>query len=523
MRLLERFLPPLLLSFLGGVFLASVGVTPPWLLPLFGFFALLFLLLSMVERTLRVFMVTVLFVGLSLGVLRFTSWDAIPNDPILQSAIGSRVTLEGVVTDEPDVRETKTHLAVSVSLLRAASTTQPVSGNIIVFADRYPEYRYGDQLVLEGALRVPEPFAKEDGTMFDYPAYLKGKGIRYQMSYASITQTGKDEGHPVIAALLAIKHTFSGAIDRALPSPESALLSGLLLGGKQSLGAEWIERFQTAGIIHIVVLSGYNMSIVAEWLVVAFRFLGFFGSLSVGALGIVLFALMTGAGATVVRAAILALLVLLAKATGKTSEMGRALLFAGATMVAVNPSLLSFDPSFQLSFLASLGLVFVAPILDTRIGLWKGSRLWREVLISTLATQVTVLPLLLFQTGMLSLVALPANLLVLPLIPLSMLLGFLAGVGALLFPFLASLFGAPVFLPLAFIFVVAEYAAQIPYAAVPFSLSAFWTFLCYGVLLWWVIRERSRMTSAVPQTVPSLALPPLGSPEPGACDKKETQ
>jgi competence protein ComEC len=343
------------------------------------------------------------------------------------------------------------------------------------------------------------------------------------MSYASITQTGKDEGHPVIAALLAIKHTFSGAIDHALPSPESALLSGLLLGGKQSLGAEWIERFQTAGIIHIVVLSGYNMSIVAEWLVVAFRFLGFFGSLSVGALGIVLFALMTGAGATVVRAAILALLVLLAKATGKTSEMGRALLFAGATMVAVNPSLLSFDPSFQLSFLASLGLVFVAPILDTRIGLWKGSRLWREVLISTLATQLTVLPLLLFQTGMLSLVALPANLLVLPLIPLSMLLGFLAGVGALFFPFLATLFGAPVFLPLAFIFVVAEYAAQIPYAAVPFSLSAFWTFLCYGVLLWWVIRARSRMTSAVPQTVPSLALPPLGSPEPGACDKKETQ
>jgi competence protein ComEC len=491
MSRVHRWIIPLFLSFLSGVFLASIFSVPFWLIGFAAFLALLCALLFLVERGANVLLVVACCVGISIGMLHYTLWNTRSDDPHLQRSIGQRVVVRGVISDEPDVREGKTHLTVTLSLLRSSTESHEVQGKLIAFADRYPEYHYGDEILLTGTLAAPQVFQTDSGRVFDYPQYLKGKGIRYQMSFASIEQVGEEKGNSIIAELLAVKQRFTSALELALPSPESALLSGLLLGGKQSLGVTWIERFQQAGIIHIVVLSGYNMTVVAEWLVVAFRFLGFAASLSIGALGIVLFAIMTGAGATVVRAAILALLVLLAKVTGRVSEMGRALLFAGVVMVAVNPSLLCFDPSFQLSFLASLGLVYVSPIFERWISIGKRHQIFREVLISTLATQVTVLPLLLYQTGMLSLVALPVNLIVLPLIPLSMLLGFLSGVGTLLLPSLATLFGLPVYLPLSFIFTIADLAARIPLAVVPITLSASVVALSYIALVVFVMRDRS--------------------------------
>jgi competence protein ComEC len=161
----------------------------------------------------------------------------------------------------------------------------------------------------------------------------------------------------------------------------------------------------------------------------------------------------------------MAIIVLLAKATGRTYDMGRALLLAGTAMVLHDPGILLFDPSFQLSFLASLGLVLVSPVLERRMRLFRNSPVVREVLVSTLATQILVLPILLYQTGMLSVIALPMNLIVLPLIPISMLLGFFAAVFAMIVPWLAFLFGLPVYLPLHFIMEAARYASLVPYAA----------------------------------------------------------
>ena len=249
------------------------------------------------------------------------------------------------------------------------------------------------------------------------------------------------------------------------------------------------------------------MTLVSEWLVVAFRRLGFSGSLSAGAIGIVLFAVMTGGGATVMRAAIMAVLVLLAKATGRNYDMGRALLFAGTLMVIRNPSILLFDPSFQLSFLASLGLIFVSPIVERRTTLFKKFPMWREVFVSTLATQVMVLPLLLSQTGMFSLVALPVNLIVLPAIPLTMLLGFMSAVLTLILPSLGAIASYPAYALLSWILSVADYASRIPYAAVAVtSVTPSITFFLYVllVLLIWYEQHLARARRAQAPGAPPL-------------------
>ena len=502
MHLTARILPPLFLAFLVGVFAASFLPIPIWALWSGVLLAASCLCAYSIRPRITMIFLAVVFLGLTLGCGRFLLWRDAKADAFVNGEVGSQVTISGVVVDEPDVRENNTHLTIAFKKI-LNSFPQDVSGTALVLVPRYPEYNYGDVVTLKGKLEYPKSFTEADGRIFDYPAYLRTKNIRYQMRYPGVLVTSHGQGSIITAALFNIKHTFIHAISEVLPEPHNSLLAGLLLGGKQSLGATWLMRFRIAGIIHIIVLSGYNMTIVSEWLVVLFRGLGFYGSLSVGGTGIVLFAMMTGGGATVMRAAVMSLLVLLARATGRTYAMGRALLVAAALMVALNPSILAFDPSFQLSFLASLGLIFVSPILARKITLLKASPMWHEILISTSATQIVVLPVLLYQTGMLSLVALPVNLLVLPLIPLTMLLGFMAGVTALLFPllpWLGFIVALPAHILLSWILNVAHAASVIPYASLSLSFSPTAVFVFYAVIAFWIWRESNVLREAA-QTI----------------------
>ncbi len=469
MSFFQRYFVPVLIAFLGGIFFSSFVVFSIWSVSFLLLLTVALLLLFFVfGKNPSILVVVVCMFGLLVGIARFSLWEQAPMDPRLDAHIDSTIMLIGMVRDEPDVREANTHLTMLLSARVTDTSSEPVFGTLRLTVPRYPEYHYGDVLELSGKLSLPKTFTEDDGRVFDYPAYLRSKGIRYQMAFAMVKRRDEGKGNTIVATLFHIKEKFIVALGSVLPEPHGALMGGLLLGGKQSLGNDWTERFRVVGIIHIVVLSGYNMTIVATSLVKFFRFLGFFKSLSIGALGIVLFAIMTGGGATVIRAAIMALIALLARATGRTADMGRALLLAAALMVLHNPSILAFDPSFQLSFLASLGLVFIVPLIER----WKlvcAFRKWptfHEILASTLGTQIAVLPLLLHQTGMLSLVALPANLLVLPLIPITMFLGFIAGLVALVSSSAGFFFALPSYLALSWILNVADIAARIPFAAV---------------------------------------------------------
>jgi competence protein ComEC len=151
-------------------------------------------------------------------------------------------------------------------------------------------------------------------------------------------------------------------------------------------------------------------------------------------------------------------------------------------MLLFNPLLLVHDPGFQLSFLATLGLILLHPLIECRLGFVRPSML-RDILASTLAAQIAVLPLLLYQTGLLSLVAVPANLLVLPLVPLAMLLAAIAGVLSLLMPMFAPLFGFPAYLVLSYTIGIARLSADFPLASIGVPSFPFvFVVLAYGAL-----------------------------------------
>lgn len=386
----------------------------------------------------RVFLVAILVFGLALGFMRIAVDDLKISDIILDEYLGVNVVVEGVVINEPDIRETHTRITVEIDTIfdDALSPTT----NMIFSVDRFPQFTYGDRIAFVGELTKPENFETDNGRIFDYVNFLAKDNIHYTIPFPETVFVNGGEGNPIKEKLFALKNAWLHKVSERIPDPESSLLGGLVVGAKQSLGEQLEEDFRKTGIIHIVVLSGYNVTIVAEAIMRALAFLPMAASASVGVIAIILFAIMTGASATIVRASIMALLVVIARATGRTSEVTHALFIAAFFMVLHNPLIVLYDPSFQLSFLATIGLIYLAPLIEKHFKLVPTRWQLREFAVATIATQLFVLPLLLFMTGEFSLVALPVNLLILIFIPITMLFGFLAGTigflsSSLAFPF----------------------------------------------------------------------------------------
>ncbi|MEK7080118.1 MAG: ComEC/Rec2 family competence protein, partial [Patescibacteria group bacterium] len=212
-------------------------------------------------------------------------------------------------------------------------------------------------------------------------------------------------------------------------------------------------------------MSGYNVMIVAEAVLKTARRLPKHIAASIAGVAILLFVLAAGGGASAVRAGLMAGVALFARATGRTYDALRALIAIFVLMLLLNPALLVSDTGFQFSFVAALGLILGTPLVEPRL-MFIHNALLREVVATTIAAQVFVLPLLLYQTGNLSLVALPANILVLPTVPLAMLLSAIAGFVALLVPVAATIVGAPAFVVLWYITSMASWPAALPLAQV---------------------------------------------------------
>lgn len=398
------------------------------------------------------------FVG---GIARFELMEYMNPSSQFVDHVGSKISLTGVVVAEPEQTAKSARLVVKVSGER-----------ILVSTDRYADIGYGDEVTFTGKLQKPESFETEFGRTFNYPGYLAVRDIFYTVSFAQVEVLGTNQGNVVLEKLFAVKSKFLASMQTYIPEPEVGLGAGLLLGVKSGLGEELEDDFRTTGIIHIVVLSGANIMLVVIFVMYMLGLvLPVRSRAVVGVVAIALFALLVGLSATVVRASIMAALILLALLLGRKYDIVRALVFAGGVMIMINPLLLVYDVGFQLSFLATLGLIVVAPQFETILsGVSPWFRL-KEFFIATLATQIAILPLLLFQIGQFSVVSLVVNMLVLPTVPLAMLASFVTGLLGFILPALATLTGVVAYGFLAYIILIATWFANLPFAA--FAVPAF--------------------------------------------------
>lgn len=455
-------------------FVAGLGLA----LIIFGYFNL---------SSRKIFLSAALFlIFVSVGILRFHIKDIQQEKQILDNFVGQEVEVLGTISAEVEQRQSTQRIIMDAESITLRGENYGITSKILVSTEFYPEFQYGEEIKVVGEIEKPENFITDIGREFDYINYLKKDSIFYTMSFAEVESIG-DSKRNLKSGILSIKEKFLNSIEKVVPKPESALLSGLLLGVKESLGKDLEQAFIDTGLIHIIVLSGYNVTIIAEAVIKTLSFLSVTAGIYVGGIFIILFAIMTGGGATIIRASIMALLALIARATGRRYEITRALLLAAMVMILHNPYILVFDISFQLSFLATLGLIYMAPIFEKLFKFMPTFLGLREITAATFGVQVFVLPFILYKIGNLSVVAPITNLLVLPLIPATMFYGFLTGLFGLLSGILAAPFGFITFILLKFEIFIVELFAGFSFASLTVSRFPFvLVLICYALIFWWI-------------------------------------
>lgn len=475
-----------------------------------------------------------IFLVLLAGVMRF--WWANPDvttqDLLFYNDREERVVLRGMIVVEPDVRAQMIKLTVGVQEIAIGGSGQAgvpdfreVKGRVLVNLSRYPEYNYGDFLELTGFLETPPEF--ED---FSYKNYLARYNVYSIMNRARVKVLDQGQGNGFLAGIFWIKAGFEGVLNRIFPEPYASFTGGLLLGSRRGIPESLMEKFNITGLTHIIAISGYNITLVIVFMTGLLRGFSRRVSVPLASVAIIVFTILVGASAAVVRAAIMGVLGLIAIWVGRKSQVTLTILVAAFFMVAWNPKILVYDVGFQLSLAATLGLVYISPYFEE----W-GKRVFRgavrsEVVLSapaagkssgekssapapggtvqgkssapgafasaikegilmTLSAQVTSLPIILLNFGRLSVVSPLANALVVGLIPMAMffgfgagLLGVLAGILAI-FWYLALAVGYGAWFFLELIIQLVGWFAKIPYASVDVVGVQSWMVIVYYLAL----------------------------------------
>jgi competence protein ComEC len=250
------------------------------------------------------------------------------------------------------------------------------------------------------------------------------------IAFPEISSIEHGGGNIVKRSLLKIKEKLYSIMRSLFASDKGALLGGLLFGITRDMSDAFLEAMRKSGTTHLVALSGYNILIIVKLVNHAFReWIGRKVSFTLTVIFITSFVLMVGGEASIVRAAIMGALLLIAEQSARPYTTRYAITWAAAIMVLIEPTAVLYNIGFQLSFASLLGIVYLGPALYKFIKRKKREEKSRsmlmEITITTIAAQASVAPLLIAHFETVPLIAFPANITILPAIPITMAIGFI--------------------------------------------------------------------------------------------------
>lgn len=411
-----------------------------------------------------------------LGAIRYTI--ALPPTEWKQTDLAfynerGSMLLIGNVIHPPEQRDRTMHIRLSVTRVRVANVWHEVTGIALVQAPRETDARYGDQLQLFAEPKTPPVF--ED---FSYKDYLARQGIHSLVRYYGNARIlARDQGDPFFAALYDFRNRAHVTLQAIFPEPAASLLAGILLGIEAGIPRDVRDAFSATNTAHIVAISGFNISIIAGVLLqFARRIVGAKRATVIVILGLAMYTLLVGAGPSVVRAAIMGSLTVIALRLNRPGAASNALAIAALAMLVHNPFAL-FDVGFQLSFLATLGLIlYVTPLsawFENVFARWTSNERAQQIVgvlndsfIVTLAAQITTTPLIVFTFHRLSLVGLLANFIILPAQPAVMILGGIATLVAMVVQPIGQVIAWIAWAFLQFTISVVQFTARLPFASI---------------------------------------------------------
>lgn len=536
-------LPTLAAPFIVGLVLGARWDIPLGAMTLFLAASLLLAALSFSIR--RSLLPALALMALLLGMLRAGSAEP-PGAELRPYHDMPRTELRGVVMDDPTGSGSALTFRLSTERIRSSANPRwmEVSGDVRVTARvpatlagsrEAPFIRYSDRLALTGSLETPDHFG-----VFDFPAYLESQGIGTVMRFPETELIGEDGGSPFYRWLYSLRSEMARAMSSVIPEPQASFGQTILLGIRDGVPDSLNEDFRRAGTAHLLAISGLHVGILLALSISASEFL--VGRrrqlyLVLPLLAIWVYALISGASDSAIRAAMMGTVYVAAIAVGRPRSLIPALALAAALMAALEPRVLT-RVSFQLSFAAMMGIAIYYEVLSDRIEEWIGLGPEREdwwaaslrglagAVGVTVAATLATAPLAMFYFERVSLVGLPATLLSMPALPLVLvahgataLLGTLSETAAMPFGWIAWILSG-------YVTGVASLFAGLPMASVEtgelahlfvwayYSVMTGIVVLLYSPIRWRRPRLRfpsERWNTSIPWQIPVLALVVAGA------------
>lgn len=404
-----KFLIGVCLSFAAGVGFASMRILPMiWLTVLIGSCVSVFGVSYFVKNN-KVAVSACFALAFLFGIYRLqASVKSGEYENLIRE--NQKQELEAYIVEDVDMRLDKQLVTVE---------PKGYSQRLLLTLPLSQKYFYGDWVLVKGKITK----AKESQD-FDYGKYLERYNVYGLMYYPEVIVLKNSKQSFMKERLLQIKYAFAKRLDELYGEPQKSLLLGILIGARKTLPAGVVEDFKMTGTSHIIAVSGFNISIIINSLFGLAYIIGRRASFWVSLLVIVSFVVITGGSASVIRAAIMGSMLLIASMSFRQYMATGAIICAGAFMLLENPKIVAIDVGFQLSFLATLGIVYFLPLFEKITGCIP--KLWgiKTMLLGTVSAIVATLPVLLFHFGTLSVVAPITNILVLPVVGVVMALGF---------------------------------------------------------------------------------------------------
>lgn len=424
----------------------------------------------------------VIGVGFLVGFVRiaFTFPSFGPEDVAFYRDVPQALHVGGTVLGEPEIRNDAQYVMIGAHQLEDFH----VEGKILVKLWRFPEYQYGDRLMLYGRLQKPAEFES-----FSYANYLAKDQVYAVMYSPSVRLLEESPAIDGWSLVFGLKNSIRDRIETLFEEPGASIVLGLLLGMRSSIPQSLLDAFQRSGLTHILAISGYNITLLITIVGLLLHSFGRRFRFVMIWMAIAFFAVLTGLSASVVRASIMGALTVFTLSQGRKTDGILVLLLSGFFMVFMSPRILLWDVSFQLSFVSTLGLMTLMPIFEE-----YGKnlpKLLSESLMVTLAATVFTAPIVLYHFGTFSLISPFANVIFLPLIPLIMLFSFAALVSSLVFDPLAFVWMGVCWFLLFLLIEGVQVVASIPLAFVEIPTFPWWAVGLYYLFLWRFISSRT--------------------------------
>ncbi|MFH1457329.1 MAG: ComEC/Rec2 family competence protein [Patescibacteria group bacterium] len=427
MRLSDKVLATVL-SFILGIavsFLGEVDSLTTYIFFLAVVVTAVFLKIFFNKIILKDLIIFVIICSLSfvIGIWRFNVSE--PNSESIASFRESNVIVTGTIDDLPEHKINKQNIILN----NIKINDKKYKDKILIVTELYPEYKFNNYLEIKCNLKIPSKF-----DTFDYQAYLANKKIYKVCYYPDIKILGTDLNinqnsfklwFKIKSFFVNLKLKQFNLIKNNLSPPHSALLSAILLGEKSEINNDTLELFSKAGISHIIAISGMHIGIIGLLIFWFFIFLGVGrqNSFKFIAIFLIFYLLLIGFRSSAVRAVVMGMILMYGYKEGRLSSSGRALVFTAGFLLLLNPRLLCFDVGFQLSFLATFGVIYFYPVFDKWLKIIPDKL--RSLLAVTLSAQLLTLPLVFYYFGVISFISIISNILILPILPVIIILGLL--------------------------------------------------------------------------------------------------